>query len=303
MGVLQGTFDTLGLTEVLGLLAQSSKTGALWLKAGSVEGRIYLADGRCCAAESTDLLEPVRTDPELENRLVDVCFLLARQDGGSFRFVVDDEPNWRVQGSGVLVDDAVDSLAKLLEEWREIQRVIPSLEARPQLTAELGTDSIIIDQLRWRLLVCLDGRRSVREVMHQTKRSVLDVCNALKDLIEDGAVEIAAEMPSVLPAHSHHAAENSAEHGHLAVPAPHDAPDASEASTPDPFAGAEPEADNDVEPPATTADAGTEADAPDDTEDLVAPADLGPQEAAAYEEADPRDRGALLRLFSALRET
>jgi uncharacterized protein DUF4388 len=302
MGVLQGTFDTLGLTEVLGLLATSSKTGALWLKAGSVEGRIYLADGRCCAAESTDLLEPVRSDPELESRLVDVCFLLARQDGGSFRFVVDDEPNWRVDGRGVAVDDAVDSLGHLLEEWREIQRVIPSLEARPQLAAELGSDSIIIDQLRWRLLVCLDGRRSVREVMHHTKRSVLDVCNALKDLIEDGAVEIAPDVPSVLPAHGHHAPEHGAERGHLPVPEPHDAPAANEASTPDPFAGAEPEADNDVEPPAES-DAAAKAVAQDDVEALVSPADLGPQEAAAYEEADPRDRGALLRLFSALRET
>jgi hypothetical protein len=31
--------------------------------------------------------------------------------------------------------------------------------------------------------------------MHHTQRSVLDVCNALKELVEEGAVEIAPEAP------------------------------------------------------------------------------------------------------------
>jgi Domain of unknown function (DUF4388) len=302
--VLQGTFDTLSLTEVLGLLAQSHKTGALWLKAGSVEGRVYLADGRCCAAETEELAERVATERDLSARLVDVCFALARQSDGSFRFVVDQEPPWSV-GAGVEVDDAVSKLDHLLAEWREIQAVIPSLDARPLLAAELGTDSIIVDQARWRLLVCLDGRRSVRDVMHHTQRTVLDVCNALKELVEEGAVEIGPETPPPAPepmpapvaliepeperdlepepivvtnedGHDDHERERE----HESVFAQVAAAESPVATMPDPFAGAE----------------------DDNHEAFAGGTEPGADLEGALEEGDPRDRGALLRLFSALRD-
>jgi hypothetical protein len=283
MGVLQGTFDTLALPEVLGLLAQSRKTGALWLRAGTAEGRVYLADGRCCAAESDTHVEPVATDRDLDQRLVDVCFELARQDDGSFRFVVDDEPTWRVGGAGVAIEDAVGSLERLLEEWREIQAVIPTLDVRLQLTPELGTDSIIIDQPRWRLLVALDGNRSVRDVMSLTERGVLDVCNALKELIEEGAVEVVgAPVPAgdVAPETEPEAIEAveavEAVEERAAELLAHDAPIP---EVPDPFA------EDDIEDEPVT-----------DDPETIAAVDR------ALEEGDPRDRGALLRLFSALRE-
>ena len=113
--MLQGTFDTLSLTEVLGLLAQSQKTGALWLHTDSVEGRIYLAGGRCCAAETSELTEPVGSERDLRSRLVDVCFSLARQPGGAFRFAVGEEPTWRVDET-ISIDDAVSKLDRLLED-------------------------------------------------------------------------------------------------------------------------------------------------------------------------------------------
>jgi len=311
MGVLQGTFDTLPLTEVLKLLAQSEKTGALWLRAGSVEGRIYLAGGRCCAAESVEQNEPVTNDRDLGKRLVDVCFTLARHAEGSFRFVLDDEPTWRVGGTGVAIDDAVGSLDRLLEEWREIQTVIPSLEVRPRLAPELGSESIIIDPPRWRLLVSLDGRRSVRELMHETRRSVLEICNALKELIEEGAVEVdAPDASDVTDAPDAPAASDSADGVGDAPVAADDADaveeraaallaeDAPGEMTPDVFAGAE-----DAAATAETKDASDAGDAGDGAEPADAGDDAAPVDDSAFDDGEVRDRGALLRLFSALRET
>jgi hypothetical protein len=349
MGVLQGTFDTLSLTEVLGLLAQSRKSGALWLEAESVHGRVYLDGGRCCAAESDEVNAPLEADDALGQRLVDVCFSVARHGGGSFKFVADDEAPWKA--SPVEVDDAVDRLAGLLEEWREIQAVIPSLEVRPVLAPELGTDTIIVDQARWRLLVTLDGRRSVRDVMHATQRSVLDICNALKELVEEGAVEIAAAL-EVAPAP---AAQPSAPVA-AGLGALHELATVA-TEMPDPFAGAddepvaaEPAADDELEAQAETeAEPDADDDAVDDTaedatdedatdedatgeaatddapvdesavaEDDTADTDTETETAVAHsavgeplptlnpnglDETDPRDRGALLRLFSALRDT
>ena len=57
--VLQGTFETLSLPEVLGLLASARKSGALWLDAGPIVGRRPLEDGHCRAVETVDQREPL----------------------------------------------------------------------------------------------------------------------------------------------------------------------------------------------------------------------------------------------------
>ena len=57
--VLQGTLETLALPELLGLLAQSRKTGALWLDAANSSAVLYIVEGRCCAAESSEAGEPL----------------------------------------------------------------------------------------------------------------------------------------------------------------------------------------------------------------------------------------------------
>src|SRR5215831_8007388 len=93
--VLQGTFDTLALQELLGLLAHSRKTGALWLDAGPASAVVYVTEG--------------------------LCFAVARADEGSFRFG-SEEPPWLCSET-VDLDVANDELARLLEEWREIQAV------------------------------------------------------------------------------------------------------------------------------------------------------------------------------------
>ena len=130
--VLQGTFETLSLPEVLGLLASARKTGALWLEAGPITGVAHLEDGHCLAAEAGELSGPVDDGGALLGRLVDLCFAVMCQESGSFRFAADDPAPWscadRVELSDVLVE--VD---RLLKQWREILRVIPSLECRPQL--------------------------------------------------------------------------------------------------------------------------------------------------------------------------
>jgi hypothetical protein len=187
--VLQGTFDTLALPEVLGLLAHSRKTGALWLEAGPATAVVYIADGRCCASQSGDVTGAVTDGPSLLGRVVDFCFAAARTDDGAFRFG-SEEPPWTCSET-IDLDVAVDELARLLEEWTEIQSVIPTLDARVRLTEELGADELVVDRDRWRLVVAIDGRRTVRELVRKTNRPVLEVCHAVVALVEAGAVDVA----------------------------------------------------------------------------------------------------------------
>jgi hypothetical protein len=191
--MLQGTFETLALPELLALLANTRKSGTLWLEAGAATAAIHLVDGRCCAAQSGDLTRPVDDAASLLVRLVDVCFAAARTEDGSFR-LGPEEPPWTCR-EPVELEVVIDELARLLDEWREIQAVIPSLDCRVRLSEQLGSDELRIDRDRWELLVAMDGRRTVRELVRKCNRPVLEVCHAIVALVEAGAVTVVA-LPS-----------------------------------------------------------------------------------------------------------
>jgi len=186
--VLQGTLETLALPELLGLLSQSRKTGALWLDAANSSAVLYIVEGRCCAAESSDAGEPLTEGSALLARVIDVCFAVERADDGNFRFG-PEEPQWACEET-VDLEVAIDELARLVEEWRDIQAVIPSLDCRIRLADELGVEELTVDRERWQLIVSLDGRRSVRDLVRKTNRPVLDVCHAILTLVDSGAVNV-----------------------------------------------------------------------------------------------------------------
>ena len=186
--VLQGTLETLALPELLSLLAQSRKTGALWLDAANSSAVVYIVDGRCCAAESSDAGEPLTNASALLARVVDICFAVERTEDGAFRFGPEDAP-WACAET-VDLEVAIDELGRLVAEWREIQAVIPSLECRIRLTDELGVTELTVDRERWQLIVALDGRRTVRDLAKKTGRGVLDVCHAILALVDAGAVNV-----------------------------------------------------------------------------------------------------------------
>jgi Domain of unknown function (DUF4388) len=187
--MLQGTFETLSLPEVLGLLASARKSGALWVDAGPITGVVHVADGHCHAVEAGDLRNPVDGAPDLLIRLVDVCFAVMCQESGSFRFAADDPAPWWC-AEPVELSDALVEVDRLLKQWREILRVIPSLECRPRLLDALEVDEIIVDRERWALLVAIDGRRTVRELVQRAGGPVIDVCHVLLELVEAGAIGV-----------------------------------------------------------------------------------------------------------------
>jgi hypothetical protein len=194
--VLQGTLETLPLPELLGLLSHSRKTGALWLETANSSAVLYLVDGRCSAAETSEAGDPLQDHDALLARVIDVCFAAERSDVGKFRFGAE-EPTWSCDDT-VELDVAVDEVARLIAEWHDIQAVIPSLDCRIRLADDLGTDELTLDRERWQLVVAIDGRRSVRDLVRKTNRPVLDVCHTILSLVDAGAVNVGA--PPAAPA-------------------------------------------------------------------------------------------------------
>jgi hypothetical protein len=323
---LQGTFDTLSVTELFGLMSSAEKTGALRLEAGdehatAIKGTVFVAAGMCCAVESDDAHGPSGSDDELAARLVEVGFSLARCQSGSFRFTDAEHPPFDVVVRTPLPQAAVE-IANLLEEWHEIEALLPSLDARVRLASVLRADEIVVSAREWSLLVALEGRPSVRELVAPHGRPMVEVCRTLEELIERGAIEVAAVESTRDPAIPDARVERGRrraeavppEHAHIDVEEPY-APDSDAVTT---------AVDAIAEAEAADALATAEADAvaaglvsrmtrnrgavPDvfasDPEGPAGPAAepgaVGPGAAA---DDVPQDRGALLRLFSALKES
>jgi hypothetical protein len=292
--VLQGNFETLTLSELLATLAAAHKTGVLELDAGDTDARLHLEKGRCVAAESEALSGELDDFAALETRISEVCFAFARQSEGEFRFLADIEAPWRIE-PGVELEQAIAAIDERLAEWSALEAVIPSLDSHPQLRADLDCDSLTLDPDLWKLVVAIDGRRSVREVVDRTRQSVLDVCHALKDLVEHGAVEIVPETTR---------AEREGPDASL-PPRP---PTGRAAEITDPWGpGVD---DRHQELHRVLAEQELVPDEPLTDEELIPLADddgdglevAGEATSQPPDEDSVRDRRALLRLFSALRE-
>jgi len=193
---LQGTLDAFSLDEVLEMLAHSRKTGALEVRSeAGANGVLYFAAGRICAAEAGDLSGPVQAPDGLEARLIDVCFVLLRQDAGEFAFQPDQLPPWPVRG-GVDVGPILDEVRTLVRDWNAIEAVIPSPNSTPTLLPEPAREPISLDRSSWAVVTAVDGSASVRDIARRLGRSVLEVSRVLKDLVEAGAAAVGAQPAS-----------------------------------------------------------------------------------------------------------
>jgi hypothetical protein len=300
---LSGTFDVFSLPEVLRMLASGGKSGTLTVDTAGRQARVELFDGECCGAGDGSDGEPLvadHTPAVLHARLLDVAFETARRRDGTFSFAGDEHP--RPQPAATTpVEPVLEELEQLQREWDEISAVVPSADAIPVLAPSLPSDEIVVNGAEWALLARLDGATAVRELPARTGTSLIEVCRALVGLVRRGAIDV-APAPRPVPAAPRptevlaevmlDVAPQSSEpqHPRRRAAAPPTAPGRSE---PQPEARPEPE-------PVASAEAVIDADAPSDAGGEGE--DASPAQQHDGEAPSEGDRGAMLRLFSALRE-
>jgi len=192
---LTGTFDALDFAEVLELLARRSCTGRLSVRAGSVHATVHLSDGSAVGVEvsGTGWRDQGR---HWRMSLEEVCFQILRSGRGSFEFLPADRRENPPNGS-VLLTEVVAAAEKRLSLWREVETVIPSMSAVPQLSEGLSADSMTVSQEQWRVICAVDGRRTVAAVARRLDMDQLGLAQILKPLVEDGALALVG--PESLP--------------------------------------------------------------------------------------------------------
>jgi hypothetical protein len=177
---LQGTLDTFALPDVLRLLAATRKTGRLRITGARGTGSVWAAQGAIAGVEASHA--PHASAP------VDALFELLRFDEGAFTF--DAEATSDAPGQPIDVEDLLVEAEALLEEWRSIEAVVPSLESWVTMQKRLQQGEVVVAQEQWTTLVAIGSGATVRRVAEDLCLAELPVCRAVKQLVELGLVEV-----------------------------------------------------------------------------------------------------------------
>lgn len=186
---LQGTLETFALPDVLRLLASTKKTGCYRLTGDRGSGALWVKDGQVVGGEFSG--SPNAKDAD------EITFELLRFTDGEFVFDADAEPT--DPKSPADVEATLGAAEKMLEEWKEIEAAVPSLDKWVALNAELPSDEVTIRADRWISIVAIGGGTTVARLGSLLGHGELPVSREVKALLEAGLVTL-GDPPAGAPA-------------------------------------------------------------------------------------------------------
>ena len=176
---LQGSLADIAFPDVIQLVTVSGKTGVFTLNSEGAEGKIYLKDGQITDARVGSL------------RGEYAVYEMAMWQRGQFIFTPS------VESDQVTVTKSNTSLmmeaARRLDEWRVLQRKVPSMDAVPYyLPREPGRDQVTLSPTEWQVVTKIDGQLSIKKLEEALGLPAYDVCKVLYGLVASGLIGIKA---------------------------------------------------------------------------------------------------------------
>jgi hypothetical protein len=185
---LMGTFDCLDLREALHLLAGRGSTGHLHLRLARSSGTVVLDEGRVVGAELSEA-GGAHAASDWRETAKELCCRALRDRRGRFEFVpattVEPSP-----GEPMLAEHLTRAARHLAEQWAEVERAIPSIDAVPRLAEALDVDQVAVQRDQWPLLLAVDGRRTIAALARRLDLEPLRCCQLLRPLVDAGAVAL-----------------------------------------------------------------------------------------------------------------
>lgn len=180
---LQGTIDAFPLTDVLQLLASSSKSGRLLLDGDRGRKALWIEQGSVTGADAST--------PPSSSAAVAVMEMLRFADGSfEFHAAQGDDPAPSVALDPVALDACLEDAAELLEEWGRIEAVVPSMEHRVRLSDELVEDTVTLDRDAWALVTSIVDRPTVATVSARLELDDFATCAGLAALVARSLIVI-----------------------------------------------------------------------------------------------------------------
>ncbi|MDQ1394776.1 MAG: resuscitation-promoting factor RpfA [Acidimicrobiaceae bacterium] len=176
---LHGSLQTFALPDVLVLLASTKKSGELRVTGPRLDGRVWVEEGQLVASAVGHARDHV-----------DAVFELLRLKDGDFAFEQDQaapSPQPPVPMAPVLTH-----AQERLVEWREIEAVVPSLDAVVRLVADAPEAEVIMRAEQWRVVVAAGPGGTVASVTQGLGVGEFDACRAVKELVEAGLMAVSA---------------------------------------------------------------------------------------------------------------
>ncbi|MCU1456106.1 MAG: hypothetical protein JWL73_198 [Actinomycetia bacterium] len=196
---LQGTLDTFSVADVLPVLERGAKTGALRVRGDTASGILHLVDGRLLGAESEALRGATASDAELRVRLLDVCFILFRERGGTFEFDTAWRPPTGSTLTGVGVDEVLDEVGRVLRAWDSVDAdagdsglggTTLDYTAPVALVRELAGETVTLDRHAWRVMRAIGPGSTLRDVAGALGSSVVETSVVVRGLAAAGILTL-----------------------------------------------------------------------------------------------------------------
>lgn len=223
---LNGTLETFGLDDVVGLIAAAGRTGVLRIEAGPFTGRVFFVDGDVTYATTrgedgsvSDLLRYTADRPVRERRgrggrrkqrsleslvrqqIVEVFVRLRRPEHGRFWFV--EGVKTRAYGTEAhhrfSVDDVLEASDERREEWRSIEPLVPdgSTEFRLRPRLREGTSEAEIASRDWEVLAAVGSAATVQDVAERLGLFEYPAARLVADLVERGLLVTAERAEEI----------------------------------------------------------------------------------------------------------
>ena len=174
---LQGSLADIALPDVIQLVSVSGKTGVFTLSGDGADGKIFIKDGQITDAVAGKLGGEY------------AVYEMAGWHKGQFIFTAG------IESERVTVNKSNTSLmmeaARRLDEWRVLQRKIPSMDLVPYfLPREPGQDQITLSPQEWAIVTKIDGQLSIVKLEEVTSLPAFDVCKVLYGLVASGLIAL-----------------------------------------------------------------------------------------------------------------
>lgn len=189
--MLTGTLDDFTLPDVLRLIATARRTGGLTVTRDGGAGNLYFRDGTVSRGVAR---YERRTEPATPGSAVeDLTFDLMRWDRGEFTWSSDASSPSGPEAA-IDVEDLLREVSRRLEELAQIHSLVPSEEAVLTMAPQPpeGAVQINITPAEWRVLVLVDGHRTVSEIAGAAHLDDLDAMKLLYGLAAAGLVTAGA---------------------------------------------------------------------------------------------------------------
>lgn len=181
----QGSLSELPLPDVVQLVSSSGKTGCFHLTDGDIKGQIYIQEGRIVHAQVEDLSGE------------EAMYQLAIWSKGEFFF----ETGASVAANTITKTNTnlLMEAARRLDEWRVLQKKVPSMDLVPEFVIPEGREGQInLNTSEWLILSKIDGRRSIKAIANASGHSTFEACKILYGLIATNLIRL--REPPAAPA-------------------------------------------------------------------------------------------------------